>query len=393
MLFFKECRKLLFSLTFLLYTAALLAFYITQFSADCSEPVEKPMPGGDYGFVAKEIPEILMPAAAKGLLDEYLSNTYTAYPIGFYKEVKLGEKKRARMAAILTEITGAEVNGYTSPAPPEIPLSDTLTYGRFRELMRAADKLIGGGSKYSDESLVENFSLIPRTYEEALAEYQQITEGDGLAESYGRLFCDYLGIIVSILPVFVAAAFVNADRKSHMEELLYSRAVSSVKLTGTRYLSLVAMLFVPIVILSFHVDLKLISLYPQAAIDLTAVPGLAVIWLLPNVMFSSALGMLLTEFLSPLPAVFLQGVWWIASILGTASGLTGKIRRFTLVCRHNSLYEADRFKASFANFIFNRIFYAVLSLVLLSALSFLYNLKRKGVFRDCFKNHNRKSKA
>lgn len=39
--------------------------------------------------------------------------------------------------------------------------------------MRKADKIIGGGSKYSDDNIVGNFSRIPKTYEDALAEYEQ----------------------------------------------------------------------------------------------------------------------------------------------------------------------------------------------------------------------------
>ena len=171
MLFFKECKKVLFSLTFILYFIAMLAMYFTQFHSDCDETICEPQPGwSDYGMIEKEVPEVLMPAAAESLVREYLSDSFTAYPIGFYKEVKLNEKKKQKMAEIITEITGItkeqldsfdnyEENGniinqngemvYIESEIPEINIPESLTYEHFRELMRKADKIIGGGSKYS----------------------------------------------------------------------------------------------------------------------------------------------------------------------------------------------------------------------------------------------------
>ncbi len=79
MLFFKECKKVLFSLTFILYVIAMFAMYFTQFHSDCDKPVREPRPGqNDYGTIEKEVPGILMPAAAESLVREYLSNSYQA---------------------------------------------------------------------------------------------------------------------------------------------------------------------------------------------------------------------------------------------------------------------------------------------------------------------------
>ncbi|MDE5861266.1 MAG: ABC transporter permease, partial [Ruminococcus sp.] len=83
MLFFKECKKILFSLTFVIYIVAVFGFYFTQFSPDSDKKIEKPAPNlADYGTIAKEVPEILMPEATEGLVKEYLRGYYKAYPIG-----------------------------------------------------------------------------------------------------------------------------------------------------------------------------------------------------------------------------------------------------------------------------------------------------------------------
>lgn len=419
MLLIKECKKILFSLTFLIYIASVLAFYYTQFPRGNGETA--PRPGQEsYGHMVKEVPEILMPSAAESLVREYLSGTYIAYPIGFYKEVKLSEKKSAEIAEIIAEITGltteeleryrafnadareveSDGNGsyyavaHEPLAWPEYSLSETLTYERFRELMARADKIIGGGSRYSDGLIVSNFSRIPMTYEDALEEYCLFLEEDKITGAYARLFCDYIGIVVSVLPAFVAAAFVSADRKSGMEQLVYSRKISSTALVSVRYLALMVMQTIPVLVLAVLAGIRVISLYPGETTDILAIPKLAVCWLAPNIMVSSALGMLLTEIFSPLAAVFVQGVWWVASVMGGAmGGLTGGIGRFTLVCRHNSLYAAQRFWDKRDIFVLNRSFYTALSVVIVLLTVLIYHWKRRGDFHVHHKNCSCKSKA
>ncbi len=411
MLFFKECRKTLFSLTFLIYIIALIAFYITQFSPDSKDKLSPPAQGlEDYGTVAEEVPEILMPAAAEGLLTEYLRGYYTAYPIGFCKKVKLSEKKKTQMAEIITEITGItkqeldsfsdfdeggmtmmpDGNGGYMPVVKETTLSeinipDNMPYKHFRELMQKADKIIGGGSEYSNDNIVSNFSRIPRTYDDALKDYNDIIEKDKITGAYARLFCDYMGIIVSILPVFAAASLTNFDRKSRMEQLIYSRKISSSRLVFTRFAALVTILFIPVIILSFTASFSVMKLYPDINTDFFAVPKMAVFWLLPNILFSSALGMIFTETFSLLIAVFVQGVLWF--------GITGNISRFTLVCRHNSLYDRNSFIECYNKFIFNRISYTLISLLIIILTSWIYSMKRKGDFNVIHKNFIRKSKT
>lgn len=418
MLFFKECRKTLFSLTFLIYIIALIAFYITQFSPDSKDKLSPPAQGlEDYGTVAEEVPEILMPAAAEGLLTEYLRGYYTAYPIGFCKKVKLSEKKKTQMAEIITEITGItkqeldnfsdfdkggmtmmpDGNGGYMPVVkettlPEINIPDNMPYKHFRELMQKADKIIGGGSEYSNDNIVSNFSRIPRTYDDALKDYNDIIEKDKITGAYARLFCDYMGIIVSILPVFAAASLTNFDRKSRMEQLIYSRKISSSKLVFTRFAALVTILFIPVIILSFTASFSVMKLYPDINTDFFAVPKMAVFWLLPNILFSSALGMIFTETFSLLIAVFVQGVLWFGSVMSNM-GLTGNISRFTLVCRHNSLYDRNSFIECYNKFIFNRISYTLISLLIIILTSWIYSMKRKGDFNVIHKNFIRKSKT
>ena len=189
-LYWKECKKVLRSLTFLLYTAAIVFMYYTQFSGELKFPEAMPEPGlGNYGTVAREEPEVLVPKAIDSLIIEYLQNSYQAYPLGFVKYIHLLEKKQQQIADIIEEVSGITkeqldnykdfIRGemvigenneviYKEPQIPQVSIPETLTYERFRELMREADQIIGGGSQYSDEFIIENFSHVPKTYEEEL---------------------------------------------------------------------------------------------------------------------------------------------------------------------------------------------------------------------------------
>ena len=74
-LYWKECKKVLCSLTFLLYTAAMVFMYYTQFYGELKSPEIMPEPGlENYGTVVREEPEVLVPQAINSLIIEYLTN-------------------------------------------------------------------------------------------------------------------------------------------------------------------------------------------------------------------------------------------------------------------------------------------------------------------------------
>ena len=419
MLFFKECKKVIFSLSFVIYCIVIFAFYFTQFQNDSRAPLEKPVPGSDnYGMIEKEVPEILMPAAIDSLVGEYLSDSFTAYPYGFYKNVRLKKRDKKRLAEIIYEVSGItqqeldsfedfdyggyyymDENGsmvYYKGNIPEATIPEELTYEHFRELMKKADEIIGGGSKYSDTFIVGNFSYVPKTYEDALAEYEQFLTEDKITGAYARLFCDYMGIDLAIMPVFVAVALAGLDKKSRMEQLAYSRKISSAKLIFTRYFALVFVMLIPVIFTAINAHMMVKDLYPESELDSTAFFRYTVFWLIPNILTAAAVGMLITEIFSGLLAIFAQGAWWFSSVIAASGGLTGNIGKFTLVMRHNSLLKSDVFNAEWSNIIFNRIFFTIMSIIAVALTAFIYELKRRGVFNGSqvgMQNFKGKSKA
>ena len=397
MLFWKECKKTICSLMFVLYAAAVIVMYISQFGPELDAPLAKPQPGGTYASVKKEVPEVLMPAATESLIGEYLAGSYIAYPFLFYKEVKLKESDSIKIAKILEELTGIigqELNDFT-----EYQVSENVSYERFKELMKQADEIIGGGSRYSEQYLIANFSTIPMSYEEALEEYETVTDEKNIAESYSRLYCDYMGIALSIIPVFVCAGLWQMDKKSRMEQLVYSRRISSSKLMIIRYLAMVICMLIPVLLTFIHAMLGVSALYPEKNICFGKAAGLALIWLLPEIMIVSGIGALISELLSPFLAVFVQGVWWYAAL--EKNELTGSITKYTLMIRHNTLGQPALFELQFSTFIENRIGYMILSLFSAGILIFVYDQVRKGGFRrgikfevkNVWKNNRRKFSA
>lgn len=275
-------------------------------------------------------------------------------------------------------------------------IPEDLSYDHFRELMREADDIIGGGSNYSDTFIVENFSYVPLSYADALEDYEQFINDDKIIGAYARLYCDYLGIMLAILPVFVMVSFVSLDRKSHMEQLAYSRKISSVRLVFTRYLSFVSVMLLPVILTAILAYIKVKSLYPGNALDILLFVRYIALWLVPNILISSAVGMLITEMISGLLAIFVQGAWWFYGFILSTSGLMGNIGKFSLVMRHNSIGGYDSFHAQWSNIMFNRIFFTVLSIVAIVLTALIYELKRRGIFNGLqinMQNFKHKSKA
>ncbi len=402
MLFFKECKKILCSLTFVLYVVVVLAMYGSQFVPALESPVAVPQVGEDYyGTTEKDQPEVVMPAAVERLVSEYLKGSYDAYPVGFYKQVKLKEKDTVKMAAIIEELTGLskeeldgfegyemgglfggrdadgnEIMYYKAPVLPEYELMETVSYERFKELMRQADDIIGGGSKYKEETLLTYFGTVPKTYEEAVADYEELMKGNNLPKSYLRLFSDYAGIALAIIPVFVCVALWQLDKRSRMEALIYSRKISSLKLLIARYGALVCCMAVPVLLTLLHTVIEIAWLYPAMEISFGGAVGMTLLWLLPSITVVTALGAVLTEVVSPLLAIFAQGAWWFLAL--ESSGLVGDITRFCLIVRHNSMGRIATFEAQWESFVWNRCFYLGLSAVLFLFAVLIYEWKRRG---------------
>ena len=387
----KECHQTLRSMIYWLIVVIMVIFFSSQMGS--MEIEEKPEPGEEsYGFTHGGDENATMEATLGYLISEYSTGTYTTYPIGFYKTVTPNEEEQQRIGEIVAETTGftsaEDIEDAMAPkqegtnivygSSPVQPKAG-LTYERFEELMKEADGILGGGSYYSEESIQSN-ARTPKTYEDALKEYHDLIEKDGLTGGYARLFSDYMGIVLGILPVFLAATRGLRDRRTKMQELIASRKASSAMIIGSRYLSMLVMLLLPVLILSFIPLTECIQSASKLdlSVDYLAFVKYSFGWLLPTIMMAAAVGMALTELTDTALGVLVQLIFWFLSIFSSMSGMGGGQYGFCLIPRHNTVFNYAGFHAGFKQLMMNRALYAILSVLLVVLTMWIYSLKRKG---------------
>lgn len=212
--------------------------------------------------------------------------------------------------------------------------------------MKRADDLIGGGSYYSENNLLK-FCYVAVTYEEALDSYNLIASEDKFTGAYARLFCDYVGIILSILPVFIAVASCMKDRRAKMDGLIYSRKVSSFKLIFSRYFAIIIAVILPTLILAYISNISVWGQYSGMSLDYFAPLKYTIGWLMPSVMISTAVGMFFTELTGTPIAIAIQGLWWFIDLNMGVTRLSGVHTLFELTPRHNSLENTQTFLNEF----------------------------------------------
>ncbi len=420
MLLVKEIKKTVLSITFVVFIVALLVLPISQDVLSFSDKIiAAPQQGENYGVQQKEVPELIMPAAFSSLYKEFTENEYIAYPIGFYKNVKLNDNDRKEMAEILSTLSGVSADdllGYDVSSDTqdkieinldgeqnyieqedgsiiigkddeisemkgdiEVTLSEEISYEEFKVCMKRADDLIGGGSNYSENNLL-NYSYVEITYEEAVENYNLIASKDKFTGAYVRLFCDYVGIILSILPVFIAVAVCLKDRRAKMNELIYARKTSSFKLILSRYFSIIIAVMLPTIVLTYISNSSVWGQYNGIALDYLAPLKYAMGWLMPSVMISASIGMFFTEFTGTPIAIAIQGLWWFIDLNAGVSRLRGVHNLFELTPRHNLLGNTQIFLEEFNILTTNRLIIAGVALLFVAATVFVYEQKRRGNF-------------
>ncbi|MFT4144354.1 MAG: ABC transporter permease [Mobilitalea sp.] len=405
-LFLKECKQTLKSLTYIIIIACMVVFYVSQMGD--MELIEKPVQGQeDYGFTYSKDPQVMMQNAVSKMALEFCQNTYSTYPIGFYKRVTLDKKDQSKMEEIITEVTGLDakelekavndflnsVTEFTMTVQIAVPVKEGMDFNQFLSLMEEADELLGGGSNYS-ETYIRTSSFMPMTYEQALEEYNEVVEKDHLSGAYARIFSDYLGIVLAILPVFLSVTRGIRDRRARAQEVIYSRKASSLSIITSRYLSMVVMLIVPVLLISLIPFSECLYYANSQGINIDHLAFVKYIfgWLLPTMLVSLSVGVVVTEFTNSALAILIQVGWWFISLFTGIAAMTGGYG-WNLIPRHNAVGMYDAFHDNFTTLVMNRTGYFILAIVMLFASVVLYDLRRKGKLRVGKVVSNRKGKS
>ncbi len=402
-LFLKECKIHIKSLLFLVYIFLFSLFFLTQFW-DFPVVVKPKENANGYGWTTSSDPKIIMNKTIDTLLGEFNNNRYRTYPIGFYKEVKLNEKKANQVIEIIEEIIGlpieevetlyldywnkapkltgdsefdmANFQKYEREHPFEMPLAENMTYEKFADSLMKVDKILGGGSYYHKDNLQKN-AYIPMTYEQALEEYESIIRDDKVIGAYARLFCDYMGLMLGILPVFLAVSRELRDKKSKAALVIYSKKYSSLKIVFARYSAIFVVSLLPVVIFAI-ILLGYIGLQADAigvSLDILLYFSYLGSWLIPTAGFTISLGMFCSVFTGNILGILVQAIIWIIAIFsGNIEGQAG----FNFIPRFNCFGSYSSFKTIYESFVTNRIFYVIVSLVLFFITVIVFEQKRKG---------------
>ena len=439
MLFIKELKKICLSIIYILFVGLLLFSWHENFYGVTSKEIQasngtnasitsqitggsilaKPEKGTDnYGSIKKEVPDKIMCGGTDMLIIEYLKNSYSTYPFGYYKEVILSTQEQKEILSIIEEITGLSeeqiknlpedyfpsVNGNIIHMGDDVSQnqdgtfsfqtgdSDTsqdekdytkhfiaqVSYERFKDLMAEAEKIIGAGSNYSMDMLQEYYGQAEMTYDEAMNEYHKTIYVDKVSTAFARLFCDYMTRTLGLYPIFIVAIFWLKDRRNKMNEMIDSKKIKTVKLIIVRTLAILTAVILPVVILSLEslIPLMEYSADTGIAIDVFAFIKYILWWLLPTVMVVTGLGTFLSILTSTPIAILVQLVWWF--IDSAITGLSGDTRLYTLMIRHNTLNGAELIQQDFNIICLNRGIMIILSFILIYLSIVIYNKKRGG---------------
>lgn len=256
-----------------------------------------------------------------------------------------------------------------------------VSYGRFMEIMDKVSGMIGRDSYFSR-------SLINLYYGEndmdlsdiTLRQHEEFFEEDKITGAFARYYCDSIALAVLLLPAFVIAAVMAADRSSKVMELAYTKPVSGCKLIFIRYLANIGMMFVPILLLPLR-SFIILARYANSAghaIDIYAFPKYIIGWILPALLFVTALSLFLAVLTRSYISVLVMGVLWLFFKPSVGKIAGGNYELFDIAIRHNTLKGFGRMMQGFDMLVINRLCItgAAILLVLLSV--WIYQVKRKG---------------
>ncbi len=399
-LFVKECRQILKSLVYYIYLVIFVVFITSQMSGtEWIDELDEPQPGQqNYGYGLSDSESVLMETGLEKLFEEVRGRSFLTYPFGFAKDVVPDNSELEEITEILEYCTGTDMMGleeaytaYWMGVEGEmvdyetymrhlegwhIPVREGLSYDEFLAGMEQVSQIVGKGSMY--DGRYAHYAKEPLSYEDAMQSYRELCEKDGVTGAQMRLFCDYAGIIVAFLPIFVGVASCLRDRRAKADEVIYSKAVSGFTLMASRYAANVVMVFVPVVIWAFLAQMPCVY---EAASRGIAADGFAflkysVIWLLPVIMVILSASFLITEATDTILAIPILFAGGIASLF-SASILTGDFG-WKLIARWNEFGGYGRFAQEAGQLYLNRGLYVILAAAGIFLTVPVYGKKREG---------------
>lgn len=398
-MFISECKQLLKSFLFWGAVIFLSVFIIMQMPLETAKSKSlKPIEGQDYyGITYSKKDEDVIKATLAKLVQETDNEKYATYTMGIYKEVVISKQDRRKIVNLIESATDKtwenlvkEKEEYflscnlTQQATDDeikkaqcgyvvVPRGD-FNYEKFESMMETVVDIIGEGSSY-DKNKYGTVEVLA-TYDEAIEEYNSICNNDKGTNALMRLFCDYAGMILAFLPVFLGCMRWLKDEKADVYQVIQSKKASTTNIVLSRYFSQVVLMFFSVLVLAAVMEGVYIESVKNAGIswDFGAFFKYVSIWILPQIMFIYAMAFFLSEWIGYIGAIIIQVGWGIISILG-GSSLVGNFRMH-LVLRWNIFGGYDAFAVEKNSLYINRGFYMIMAIFILTLTIIMYELHR-----------------
>ena len=381
-LFCKELKFYFKSITYYIFIVIVALFYFSQVTIPKGIEEIKPMSKEEIEKIVSKLPEekrelarfryenssprkpiadikMKQKAMCQQLNMELNDKIASVYKAGFEKKVKLSDDQIDNMKKALDKIS------------PEKQISEE----EFVKVLNEVDEAIDGGSYYG-EKMRESILNRSATYEEALEEYNAILKEDKLTNAEAREFADYMGITAGLFPIFITAFILIRDIKSGAQEIIFSKRVSSFRYIFTKYLAALVALIVPYLIMATHQTLiySKIASENKITIDYLAFYKYILMWIVPTLMFVTALGMVFAVIIrKPIVAIIVQFMLWAISITDLIMQSYGL---YIIFIRYNAVTSNTEYMKWAHSININRMFYFVLSIIMMFLTAFIYNRRR-----------------
>ncbi|MEC9488619.1 MAG: ABC transporter permease [Halanaerobium sp.] len=360
-IFRMEAKYQLKSIVFWLFVTVVCLFAFSQFGLYQPGDLSAPQPGQErYGITANLTPAEEMEQIQLYLRRDISRRSTDRVVIFLNKEVKLDNDQVQAMKDLLRQLEEGRLN-----------------YQQFAEKAAALDDLLGGNTIYSEEQR-KAYLHRPMTYQEAKEAFARRAEEDGLANAFGRLLADYLGITAGFFPLFIAAFLLGRDRRTRMEELIKVRKVNPIVYVGGKFLAVVTLLTLVYLLFALQPSWAFWKICSENGWPFHPFGFIKYIlgWITPTLLFTVALGMAVAELTgSGLAAIPVQIILWFNSI----STLKGDYSLDKYIIRFNTSTGYDLYLQSQHAIFLNRLFYVAIAGILVAITA--WSWKRRSAER------------
>ena len=363
--FLKELKHQFTSITIVILLVSTFLFYYTQFVGDLKRDWIKPIPPRIDTKVLWVKKVDILTINDKEITRSVYENMKVDYEHGNTLKIK-------GINRVYERINDSEKSVLKDAIKEFEDKSSDMTNEDFDNIMKKVDRVLGGNTAYNEEYYLLCFAT-KEPYEVEKKEYESILKEDKITNAYARLFADYIGIAIGFFMVFVTGFTFVRDKIYGLDELIYTREVSSFKYVGGKYLADILTAFIIVMLVAGHATWLFhgFSKVTGDPISYIAFFKYTILWILPTITIVTSLSYVLQIiFDNGIIPIIIQFLYWLYSSNIHHNQISKYIIRF------NKIVPYSEFQLVEHTIFTNRIFYILLSIVLLFAAMKLWDIKR-----------------